>query len=175
MKLILDAIRFGDKKHAGQTRKGSGDPYISHPIAVSYIISAYKKSKKLPEILAASILHDTLEDTETSFMEIATEFSPLVASLVLELTNDSEQISKLGKLEYQKAKLIGISNWGLVIKLADRMHNVSDNPTAKMVTETIELMTHLRRRRILSKTHLKMIDEIEKICNEWIDKSGLVD
>lgn len=175
MKLILDAIRFGDKKHAGQTRKGSGDPYISHPIAVSYIISAFKKSKKLPEILAAAILHDCLEDTETTFIELATHFTPLVASLVLELTNCQESIAKTGKLAYHKTKLVGISNYGLIIKLADRMHNVSDNPTQKMIMETIELMNHLRQNRSLSKTHVKMVDEIVRICNEWIDKSGLVD
>lgn len=168
MKLILDAIQYGNEKHAGQIRKGSGDAYITHPIAVSYIIAAYKRSKKLPELLAAAILHDTLEDTDATFIELATRFTPLVASLVLELTNDEDQITKIGKLEYQKKKLVSMSSYGLVIKLADRMHNVSDQPSEKMVTETLDLMRHLTENRKLTQTHLEMVKEIVCICNERI-------
>ncbi|HET8685679.1 MAG TPA: HD domain-containing protein [Methanosarcina sp.] len=168
MKLILDAIQYGNEKHAGQIRKGSGDAYITHPIAVSYIIAAYKRSKKLPELLAAAILHDTLEDTDATFIELATRFTPLVASLVLELTNDEEQIAKVGKLEYQKKKLVSMSSYALIVKLADRMHNVSDQPSEKMIVETLDLMRHLTENRKLTQTHLEMVKEIVCICNERI-------
>lgn len=168
VKLILDAIQYGNEKHAGQIRKGSGDAYITHPIAVSYIIAAYKRSKKLPELLAAAILHDTLEDTDATFIELATRFTPLVASLVLELTNDEEQIAKVGKLEYQKKKLVSMSSYALIVKLADRMHNVSDQPSEKMIVETLDLMRHLTENRKLTQTHLEMVKEIVCICNERI-------
>lgn len=166
MNIVLKAIQFADKKHEGQTRKGSGEKYITHPVAVSYLVASYKKSKRLDELLAAAILHDTLEDTDTTFVEIAIEFTPLIAGLVYELTNDEVSLKKLGKLEYHKRKLCGISSYGLVIKLADRLHNVSDHPTAKMVIDTIELMQHLVSERKLSKTHSKMITEILSICYE---------
>ena len=166
MNLVLKAIQFADKKHEGQTRKGSGDKYITHPVAVSYLVASYKKSKHLDELLAAAVLHDTIEDTDTTFVEIAIQFTPLIAGLVQELTNDEESLKLLGKLEYQKRKLCGISSYGLVIKLADRLHNVSDQPSSKMVTDTIELMKHLIAERQLSKTHSKMITEILSICYE---------
>jgi (p)ppGpp synthase/HD superfamily hydrolase len=135
--------------------------YVTHTIAVSYLVGKYKTSKKLEHLIVAAILHDTLEDTVTTFGELVDNFGPLVASLVLELSNDSEQIGKLGKLEYQKRKCLGISSYGLVIKLCDRLHNISDNPTDKMVLDTVELLKFLKRHRKLSKTQQKIIKEIE--------------
>lgn len=164
MNLVLKALQFADRKHEGQVRRGSGDKYITHPVAVSYLVASYKKSKHLNELLAASLLHDTLEDTDTTFVELAVEFTPLVAGLVQELTNDESQIKSLGKLEYHKRKLCGISSYGLIIKLADRIHNVSDMPTAKMVCDTIQLMLHLIDNRKVSKTHREMINEIIRLC-----------
>lgn len=164
MNLVLKAIKFADLKHEGQVRKGSGEKYVTHPVAVSYLVSAYKQSKRLDELIVAAILHDTLEDTDTTFVELATEFTPLVASLVLELTNDPHQIEILGKLEYQTRKMIGMSSYGLVIKLADRLHNISDQPTEKMVADTLKLMEALLLRRKLSDTHINLIDEILSIC-----------
>lgn len=169
MNLVLKALQFAMVKHEGQTRRGSGDAYVSHPLAVSYLVAGYKISKKIDEILAASLLHDTIEDTETTFLEIATEFTPLVAGLVMELTNDESQIAKLGKLEYQKKKLCGISSYGLVIKLADRLHNVSDNPTKKMLVDTLELVAYVSESRKLSKTQKRMIDDIVGVCNAKLD------
>lgn len=164
MNLVLKALNFAKEKHLGQFRKVSGEEYISHPVAVSYIVASYKKSECLDELLAASLLHDTLEDTDTTFVELATEFTPLVAGLVQELTNDPEKIKKLGKAEYQKVKLVGISSYGLIIKLADRLHNISDSPTPKMVNDTQALMNHLVVERKLSKTHQKMVAEITRVC-----------
>ncbi len=166
MTMVSKAIRFAKDKHEGQFRKASGEEYYTHPLAVSYIVAAKKKSKKLEELIVASILHDTLEDTETTFEELALEFTPLVASLVLELTNDPEQIKLVGKLEYQKKKMVGMSSYGLLIKLADRLHNLSDHPTEKMVKDTIELIAYLQQNRILTKSHFRLIEDIEEITNK---------
>ena len=161
MSNILEALKFATKKHEGQFRKGSGLEYVTHTIAVSYLVGKYKTSKKLEHLIIAAILHDTLEDTATTFSELVKEFGPLVASLVLELSNDPEQIGKLGKLEYQKRKCLGISSYCLVIKLCDRLHNISDQPTDKMVLDTVELLKFLKKHRKLSKTHRAIIKEIE--------------
>jgi len=163
MNLILKAIQFAIKKHKGQLRRNNSE-YVSHPIAVSYLLSSFKSSKNLEELICACLLHDTLEDTETNFIELASEFTPLVASLVLELTSDQNQIKKIGKLEYLKTKLLGISSYALVIKLADRLHNISDNPTQKTIEDTRELIDHLVINRKLSKTHQIIIEEIRKLC-----------
>ena len=160
--LVLKAIEFASAKHAGQIRKGDKSPYVTHPLAVSYLVAAYKKSKHLDEILAACWLHDTLEDTNTTFIELAEVFTPLVATLVYELTSDEDEIDRVGKKEYLKSKMVGISSYALVIKLADRLHNVSDSPTAKTIEDTADILKYLKAWRKLSKTHKEIIKEIEK-------------
>jgi (p)ppGpp synthase/HD superfamily hydrolase len=160
MLLVLKAIDFATKRHAGQVRKVSNLPYITHPVAVSYIVASFKHSRHHEELLTASILHDVLEDTSTTFVELAEQFGPMVSSLVQELTNDDESIKDMGKLEYHKRKLVGMSSYALVIKLADRLHNVMDHPTEKMKADTVQLMTHLKEHRKLSATHLRLVDAI---------------
>jgi (p)ppGpp synthase/HD superfamily hydrolase len=163
--LILKSIEFAIKKHQGQVRKANNVPFITHPLAVSYLVSSFKKSKHLDEILCACILHDTLEDTETNFVEIASKFTPLVATLVYELTSEKEEIKKVGKVEYLKSKMLGISSYGLVIKLADRLHNISDNPSENTLRDTKEIIGYLEKNRRLSKTHKAIIKEIKRVLN----------
>ena len=160
--MITEAKTFAIKKHANQYRKVSGEPYVNHVLQVGDLISTYKISKKLPELIVAGILHDTLEDTNTTFVELATEFSPLVASLVLELTSDPKQIQLLSKKEYLKRKMLGMSSYGLFIKLCDRLSNVMDHPTEKAIIATREIIEFLRENRKLSQSHLAVIHEIEK-------------
>ena len=166
--MILKALDFAKAKHSGQVRRGSGAPYVTHPIAVSYLVASYKRSKHLNELLVAALLHDTLEDTDTNFVELASTFSPLVASLVLELTSDEKEISKVGKNEYLKKELLGISSYGLVLKLADRLHNVTDSPKPAYVKDTIELMAYIQENRKLSKTHQAIVADILEKCGEQL-------
>lgn len=161
---ISRAIAFAKAKHAGQTRKVSGLPYVSHPISVSAIVATYKKSEHIEELVIAALLHDTLEDTDTTYDELENTFSPLVASLVHELTNEPEKMSKMGKLRYQQQKMQHMSSYGLVIKLADRLHNVFDSPTQKMLTDTLELIAQLEQCRQFSQTHNVLATQIKNIC-----------
>lgn len=109
-------------------------------------------------------MHDALEDRRLSFEDIARDFSPFVASLVLELTNDEDEMRRIGKLEYQKKKLVGISSYALTVKLADRLHNLADHPTAKTVEQTVELLQYLAANRKLTKTQEAMAAEILSLC-----------
>jgi GTP pyrophosphokinase len=162
--LVLKALKIAERAHKGQFRRSTGAPYFHHPVTVAIVVAGFKQSKHLAEILCAAILHDTLEDTELTFSDIAKMFTPLVASIVQELTNDKEEIERIGKLAYHKKKLVGMSSYSLTIKLADRLHNVSDNPTEKMVTETIELIVHLKKQRKLTKAQKELAKEILTIC-----------
>lgn len=166
MQMLHEATLFATRKHKGQARKGTGAPYVTHPVAVSIIVAAYKRSKRLEELLVAAVLHDVMEDTPTTFAELARRFSPFVAALVLELTNDPIAIAALGKLEYQTRKMIGMSSYALVIKLADRLHNISDNPSTQMVADTLTLIQRLRKARKLSKTQTRLANEIVRRCHE---------
>jgi (p)ppGpp synthase/HD superfamily hydrolase len=162
--MILKAIEFSTAKHQGQVRKGSGKPYVIHPISVSYLLAQFKKSKHFDELIVACLLHDTLEDTETNFVEIASEFTPLVASIVLELTSDENQIKLVGKNEYLKKKMLGISSYALYIKLIDRLHNISDQPKPQYVIDTIELIEFVKKHRKLTKGQLEICKAILKAC-----------
>ena len=162
--LILKALQFATKKHHNQVRKVSQIPYIVHPIAVSYLVAKYKgNSKNLESLLCAALLHDTLEDTQTTFNELSKTFNPLVASMVLELTSDTEEIEKKGKNEYLKRKMLGMSSYCLSVKLIDRMANISDNPTEKYKQDTKELLIFLKKNRKLNKTQKKIVKDLEEI------------
>ena len=166
MDLVIKAITFASEKHRGQTRKGSGLPYVTHPIIVSLLVAKYKDSKELESLQAAAILHDCLEDTYTNFVELATQFTPLVASLVLELTSDKKEIKKVGKNEYMKKHMSGMSKYAFLLKLADRLSNVMDQPKKEYVKDTLDLMNYLESNRVLTKTHKTIINKIKEVCYE---------
>ncbi|MHC1590919.1 MAG: HD domain-containing protein [Candidatus Helarchaeales archaeon] len=142
------ALDFARKKHAGQVRKISEIEYVTHPIAVANIL----KDKSCNEtLLIAALLHDTLEDTNTTYKEIKDLFGEKVADLVLELTSDREEKKKLGKAAYLSRKLNQMSSDALTIKLADRLHNVSDLNEAdpkfreRYKKETMIILSELHR------------------------------
>lgn len=160
------ALAYAAKQHAGQTRSG-GDPYIVHPESVANFVKQFKRSHKIDDLISAALLHDTVEDTDTTHEDLEKMFGGLVASLVKELTSDKEEISKIGKTEYMKRKMAAMSSWGLVIKLADRLDNVQDIATAKTPewrkkyrSETEQVLRHLEQVRHLSATHKQIIQAI---------------
>jgi len=161
-----EALQYATKAHAGQTRSG-GDPYISHPVRVANHIKQFKKSHNLDALISAAYLHDTIEDTDTTQEILHDLFGGLVASLVMELTSDPEQIKKIGKAQYLAHKMAAMSSYALVIKLADRLDNVKDITTAKTpewrhkyATETNHILDYIEKHRALSGTHTKLIDMI---------------
>ena len=173
-----DAARYAAQAHAGQQRSG-GKPYISHPVRVANLVRKYKDSAKLDKLLSAAFLHDTIEDTDTTEEQLRKMFGDLVATLVTELTSDKEKIEKLGKAEYLTQKMINMSSWGLVIKLADRLDNVADIKTAKTPEwrhryreETESILSKLEQSRKLSGTHQNIIAAIRGKLAE-IDESPI--
>jgi hypothetical protein len=172
-----DAARYAATAHTGQKRSG-GKPYISHPVRVANIVKKYKDSKQLNDILSAAFLHDTIEDTDTDEEQLHKMFGALVASLVKELTSDKSEIEKLGKTEYLADKMTNMSSWALVIKLADRLDNVSDIKVAKNPewrhryrTETETILDRIERDRVLSGTHKQLIELIRAKLAE-LDESA---
>lgn len=165
-KVIYQALKFAELKHKGQVRKVSGLPYISHPIIVSYLVCQFKRSKNLHALIASSILHDVVEDCNIRPEVITKKFGMFISSIVFELTDDQAKIKAMGKVEYQKAKWVGISSYALTVKLCDRLSNLLDNPSDKSISSTIEIIQNLKQKRKLTKTHLVIISEIEKITNK---------
>lgn len=165
------AIDLASDLHSGQIRKIFGEPYIVHPKKVRELVRKYKKSKSLQSLEVASILHDTVEDTGIAIEHIRKLFGGLVASLVAELTSDKEEIKKMGKDEYLSQKMLTMSNWGLVIKLADRLANLSDLPhaspefTKRTIKNTEAIIKSLLNNRDLTKTQKRLILAIKRRLN----------
>ncbi len=140
---LQDAYLFSQSAHSGQYRK-SGEPYISHPLAVASILG---KLHMDTQTLTAALLHDVMEDTHVSKSEISNRFGTAVADLV-------DGVSKLDKIEFQTHADAQAENFRkmllamardvrvILIKLADRLHNM----------RTLEAMRPEKRRRTARET-----------------------
>lgn len=170
---IMDkALEFAKEKHKGQIRKGpEKKEYINHPINVANLVKKYKDSHNIDILVAAAYLHDTLEDTDTTYYDLVKIFGVEVASLVSELTTNKDMKKDLGKDKYLAYKLKGMTSWALVIKLCDRLDNVSDLHSVdddfrkKYVNETIFILNYVVDNRELSQTHLNIIRDITSIVS----------
>lgn len=168
---IEKALEFAKEAHLNQIR-ADGTPYINHPIKVAENVKKYIKSKEIDNLIICALLHDTLEDTNTTYYDIANNFGYLVASIVLELTNDNEIKNLLGKTRYLQIKMKNMTNWALNIKLCDRLNNVMDLENAtttfqeKYTIETIDIISYLLENRKLTQTQKDIIclinNEIER-------------
>jgi myo-inositol-1(or 4)-monophosphatase len=160
------------RKHDGQIRKGSSLPYITHPVSVYAIVKKYKESKNIEAILCAAILHDVIEDCGVTYFQIFQEFGPMTAGLVQELSNDESEIERVGKEEYINQKLLSLSNYGLVIKLADMLDNASDLPESKMTERIKRNLSHLIEHRALTHTQQRIYDQLQILFEEFQDAQG---
>ena len=118
---------------------------VCHPILVSYLAAQYKRSKALETLVCAAILHDTVEDTSATYLEILRRFGMPITCLVFELTSNRRPSVRLGKLEYLKAKMKGYSSYALFLKLCARLANLMDNPSSKQLDETVTLLKYLHQ------------------------------
>ena len=140
---LEEAYHFSDAAHHGQYRK-SGEPYISHPVAVAEILSEWQLDA---QTLIAALLHDVVEDTDVSKDDISNRFGKPVADLV-------DGVSKLDRIEFQSQQDAQAENFRkmllamardvrvILIKLADRLHNM----------RTLEAVNPQKRRRVAKET-----------------------
>jgi guanosine-3',5'-bis(diphosphate) 3'-pyrophosphohydrolase len=122
---LLSAVRFSASKHQHQRRKDeAASPYINHPVEVAGLLWQVGGVGEIP-ILVAALLHDTLEDTETSPQEIRSQFGEEVLALVQEVTDDKSLPKEERKLQ-QVLHAPNRSPGAKLIKLADKICNVRD-------------------------------------------------
>ena len=151
--LIRRAYAYGAAMHEGQMRK-SGEPYFTHPVAVAAILTEQQLDDAT---IITALLHDTIEDTKSTYAEVAKLFGEEVAELVdgvtkltnLQLSNtESQQAENFRKLFMAMSKDLRV----ILVKLADRLHNMrtikSMNPEkqAKKARETMEIYAPLAGR-----------------------------
>lgn len=122
---IMDAVAFAAEKHRFQTRKDPDEtPYIIHPIGVAYNLMIIGNVRD-PDIIIGALLHDTVEDTDTTFEEIDKRFGARVAGFVKEVTDDKslpKQARKQLQIEHAPEKSAGAAQ----IKLGDKLYNLTD-------------------------------------------------
>jgi (p)ppGpp synthase/HD superfamily hydrolase len=122
---LLRTLSFAAAKHRDQRRKGNHQaPYINHPIEVATLVATIGGVQDVV-VLQAAILHDTIEDTDTTPEEITREFGEEVCSLVLEMTDDMSMPSPERK-QHQITRAAGLSSRAKIIKIADKIANVGD-------------------------------------------------
>src|SRR6185369_2240568 len=160
-----EAYRFSEAAHAGQTRQ-SGEPYISHPLAVTEILAGWHMDS---QALMAALLHDVMEDTSVTKDEISDTFGKPVAELV-------DGVSKLDEIELQSAEVAQGENFRkmllamardvriILIKLADRLHNMRTLgavPPAKrrrVARETMEIYAPIANRLGLNNLYHELLE-----------------
>lgn len=135
--LIVDALDFAAHAHRDQRRKGAdATPYISHPIALARILSV-EGSVDDPVVIAAALLHDTVEDCGVTQAELSLRFGQEVADVVAEVTDD-KSLPKAKRKDLQVEHAAHVSDRAKLVKLADKIANVRDigqNPPADWTTE----------------------------------------
>jgi guanosine-3',5'-bis(diphosphate) 3'-pyrophosphohydrolase len=123
--LVLRAAAFAAEKHRHQRRKDvDRTPYINHPLALANLL-ADTGGVTDPIVLAAALLHDTIEDTETSLEELTRAFGPLIASIVQEVTDD-DGLPKRTRKQLQIDRAPHLSERARLVKLADKICNLRD-------------------------------------------------
>lgn len=158
------ALGFATHAHKDQVRKYTGEPYITHPIAVK---DTLLKLQFHTDVLIAALLHDTVEDTDTTIQDIEEYFGTIVARLVEDLTDvyTSRALPHLNRKERKRlecARLGGVSSYAQSIKLADLIDNtpsivLGDAGFAKIYLEEKEEML-----KVLIKGSLELQDRAYK-------------
>ena len=119
------AVAFAADKHRNQRRKDAeASPYINHPIALANVL-ANEASVGDVTVLCAAVLHDTIEDTETTSEELRAIFGAKVASVVMEVTDD-KSLEKSVRKQRQVEHAPHISKEAKLVKLADKICNLRD-------------------------------------------------
>jgi hypothetical protein len=157
---------FAQQAHQGVVRKFLRTPYFEGHVAK--VFGLLKQYDTRPTLGAAAILHDTLEDVDyVTYDMIKKKFGIKVANLVKELTSNDEQIAKQGKANYLLNKMMYMSPDALLIKLCDRLQNISDMYAAsagfrgRYYIETRFIVDGLLANRRLTHKHQRIISQID--------------
>lgn len=123
--LILSAAAFAAERHRHQRRKDAqASPYINHPLALADLLAS-EGGVSDAQVIAAALLHDTLEDTETTPAELAARFGPAIAAVVAEVSDD-KALPKAERKRLQIEHAAHASPAAKLVKLADKIANLRD-------------------------------------------------
>jgi guanosine-3',5'-bis(diphosphate) 3'-pyrophosphohydrolase len=125
-KVLIKALAFATDKHRDQRRKNvDASPYINHPISLASILCNEAHITDL-NVICGALLHDTVEDTETTAEELVLEFGQEISDIVMEVTDDKTIEDKQKRKQLQIEHAAHISAPAKLIKLADKISNLRD-------------------------------------------------
>jgi len=134
---LIDAIEFAAEKHRTQRRKDKdASPYINHPIALAALLARVGGIVDVT-VLQAAILHDTIEDTDTSHAELVQRFGREVADIVMAVTDDMT-LTKAQRKELQVERAAHATREVALVKLADKICNLRDMISAPPASWALE-------------------------------------
>jgi guanosine-3',5'-bis(diphosphate) 3'-pyrophosphohydrolase len=175
LELVKKAYDFSQKHHAGQSR-ASGEPYLAHPLEVANVLADMKMD---PVAIAAGLLHDSVEDTVVTTVEIRQEFGEQVAHIV-------EGVTKISKIDFSSTEEAQAENLRkmmlamvddirvILIKLADRLHNMrtlehlEPERQQKIARETLDIYAPIAHRLGMGKIR----GELEDLGFRYVDPIG---
>jgi guanosine-3',5'-bis(diphosphate) 3'-pyrophosphohydrolase len=126
LKLLVKALTFAANKHRNQRRKNvDAFPYINHPISLANILCNEVHITDI-NVICSALLHDTVEDTETTAEELVIEFGQVISDIVMEVTDDKTIEVKQRRKQLQIEHASHISDPAKLLKLADKISNLRD-------------------------------------------------
>jgi guanosine-3',5'-bis(diphosphate) 3'-pyrophosphohydrolase len=156
---LLDAIEFAAEKHRHQRRKDKdASPYINHPIALAALLAGTAAVMDVT-VLQAAILHDTIEDTDTSHGELVQRFGQKVADVVMAVTDD-KTLAKARRKELQIEHAAHASREVALVKWADKICNLRDMASAPPASWPLE------RRREYFEWAKRVVDRLPPVSAE---------
>lgn len=165
--LIRKGLLFAERKHKDAVRD-DGSPYFWHPLRVAEYVRKFKQSKNPTILYLSALLHDTLEDTYTSYRELCETFGETIASTVMELSTPKFAPKFIdGKAMYLSRKMQNMTSYALYIKLCDRLDNVcslngcTEEKRNCILNDTRIILDNIKANARLSETHNKVILAIE--------------
>ena len=170
-KRVIKAYNFSKQKHDGQKRKFSNLDYFVHPKWVARKVEELTKDE---DLVIVALLHDVIEDTDTSYEEINKVFGKKIADLVYELTNDNILKVQMGKKAYMSYSINKMSSDAFTVKLVDRLHNVlfleGDEADKNFIRwywkETKYILEHLKRENsLINKVQLAIIHRVQAVLD----------
>ena len=161
---VLKAFEY----HGKQVRKFVNEPYVVHCLRVASLVADYTEEE---DLVIAAVLHDIVENTEASVEDVKEWFGEKISGLVGELSNNKLDMGLVGKRSYMLKKFVLLSNDGLIIKLIDRLDNISGLLNSKApitfvrryVNDTDYILENLERE--LTPIHKVLIGNLEFVNN----------
>ena len=128
LELLLKALQFSALKHRNQRRKDvDASPYINHPISLASILCTEAHVTDI-DVICSALLHDTVEDTETTSEELESEFGSTIKNIVMDVTDDT-LLTRPERKQAQIDHAAHISDKAKLVKLADKISNLRDVST----------------------------------------------